>query len=403
MFLLALLLFVPGCREDEALVPNVQGDADPHAITYANIPFNEKGKMMEKFGIGIAEALKNPSFRKLLRAEALRKVNGDHDVLYHQIKNDPMQDTGPIVYDGSARTASPGVQTLHSFLVPFFESEAELHEYEARLPLLTIFVPTLPEGSFSPATWDPTDPDQIPDVALRLNNISYVPVIGRDGENFLLEPDITPGWPIVVLKENERILHRSDPGFGQFDTQFVDKAGYPSGEYRLWAEGFLIEIEGEESSLPQRKIYFGDTMFTPPHLAEAFNTWYAFPGGGWHRDFLYYSLTPQRQNGIFTGSTYVEYMTSFGMNAVSLTAENLFNFISDDFNGNNDPKLKDWQKNKSSAWTEGQFDFEFFIFQNDKPHGSSVFTSSPARKGISLGPELLFDIVWESRIKGHWF
>jgi hypothetical protein len=143
MVLLALLLFAPGCRENEAFMPDRQKDLGPNAMTYANIPFNEKGKMMEKFGKGIVEALKIPAFRGLLKTEALKQFNHDHDVLYNSIKY--------VAFSGglyqlmlsppcpTLRTSN--AQNLHEFLIPFFESEEELNGYEARLPLLTILCP----------------------------------------------------------------------------------------------------------------------------------------------------------------------------------------------------------------------------------------------------------------------
>ena len=96
-----------------------------------------------------------------------------------------------------------GILTLHEFLI-LFENEAELIAFENQLPLLTIFVPELPEESFSAELWDVNDINQIPDVALRLDNITYTPVIGRDDFNYLVAPEDVPGWPIVVLKRNRK-------------------------------------------------------------------------------------------------------------------------------------------------------------------------------------------------------
>jgi hypothetical protein len=36
------------------------------------------------------------------------------------------------------------------------------------------------------------DLEQIPDVAIRLNNITYTPVIGRDNDNYLIAPEDVP-------------------------------------------------------------------------------------------------------------------------------------------------------------------------------------------------------------------
>jgi hypothetical protein len=212
---LTLLFFFISCRDD---VNNVDPTTE---FVYENVPWNSKGKLLEKFGIGISKAMYSEQFRRLIRNEAMKRFNRDTDVLYAFVKDVPINSTAQM------RTSDGGTEqmqfsTLHEFLVPFFGSEAELVAAEQRIPLLTIFVPTLPEDSFSPELWDVSDEEQIPDVALALDNISYVPVIGREGEKYLIEPGWFPGYPIVVLKENERVITDKSPRFDELDTRIIN-------------------------------------------------------------------------------------------------------------------------------------------------------------------------------------
>ena len=220
-FTLGLIVFsLTSCSNDLSLRDDIQsGDSQSKEIKYENIPFNQKGKIIEKFGKGISKALQNQEFRRLLKKEALKKFNKDTDVLYHTIKNKPI--------NSSVLLKSTNVEflTLHEFLIPFFENEAELIAFENQLPLLTIFVPELPEESFSAELWDVNDINQIPDVALRLDNITYTPVIGRDDFNYLVAPEDVPGWPIVVLKENERVVSSLDDSYSSLDTRIIDADG----------------------------------------------------------------------------------------------------------------------------------------------------------------------------------
>jgi hypothetical protein len=85
------------------------------------------------------------------------------------------------------------------------------------MPLLTIFVPTLPEGSFSAETWN-TSAD-VPFVAIRRSDTNDVPIISPEGEEYLLDASLIPSYPVVVVKENERLISSSQNGFSEIKSQ----------------------------------------------------------------------------------------------------------------------------------------------------------------------------------------
>jgi hypothetical protein len=393
-FYLLNLVVLSGCKEDELVDFYDFADSHQSGISYENIPFNEKGKMMEKFGIGIAEALKKEGFRNLIRNEALKEFNRDHDVLYNTIKYVPF--SGAIAASSSEPIMSnariSNAKNLHEFLIPFFESEQELIEFESRLPLLTLFVPTLPEGTFSPELWDTGDPDQIPDVALRLDNIDFVPVIGHDGELFLIEPDITPGWPIVVLKENERLVLSGDPLFEQLDTRII--VGNDGLQYRFISNNFdgsyeyqVLEgsndifgasIQNENS--PIRK-FTRPTFSIPSHLINGWNTWLFFNGDGWQRDHIYYGLTPNLSQNRFVGVNTREHLLYFRLQGSS--PSDALRRISNSFNGTfRDPQLLNWVgRNATSPWTDGRFEFRI----------TTLTGQSTLSGGFAAGPNDLFE------------
>ena len=118
-FTLGLIVFsLTSCSNDLSLRDDIQsGDSQSKEIKYENIPFNQKGKIIEKFGKGISKALQNQEFRRLLKKEALKKFNKDTDVLYHTIKNKPI--------NSSVLLKSTNVEflTLHEFLIPFLKTK----------------------------------------------------------------------------------------------------------------------------------------------------------------------------------------------------------------------------------------------------------------------------------------
>src|SRR5690606_31164118 len=126
------------------------------------------------------------NFENSLKNEALRKFNKDYDVLYNYVKDKAVGDS-----------------TFRELLLPYFENEDELIQIEYTLEALTIFVPSLPENSFSAETWNTSQ--ETPLVAIRLLNNDKTPVINSEGESFLFDNNVIPGFPVVVLKENERV------------------------------------------------------------------------------------------------------------------------------------------------------------------------------------------------------
>jgi hypothetical protein len=82
-------------------------------------------------------------------------------------------------------------------------SEEALLEVEREVPLLTIFVPTLPQDSFSARGWDTAT--QVPSVGITSHRTNDVHIVDGRGEDRLPPSDVTPGFPVVVVKENERV------------------------------------------------------------------------------------------------------------------------------------------------------------------------------------------------------
>lgn len=344
---------------------------------------------MEKFGKGISKALHNQEFRMLLKKEALKRFNKDTDVLYHSIKDKPI--------NSSVLLKSTNVEflTLHEFLIPFFESEAELIAFENNLPLLTIFVPELPEESFSAELWDVNDIEQIPDVALRLDNITYTPVIGRDDFNYLVAPEDVPSWPIVVLKENERVVSSIDATYNELNTRVIDTDG--SVDYKFIDNNFdPIFISSTQGTLSGFE--GANDNFIPQSLKNAYDT-FANDSYGWHRDNIYYGLTPTNTSGAINGGKYREHIATFKMTGNPIQA---FNKLSDSFNEiYKDPKLKDtWQRvGSQTAWTDGGFE----IIVDCSYGAKSSNLGAAVSNGFSASPNDLFEIAWYKKTTGWWF
>jgi membrane-associated HD superfamily phosphohydrolase len=105
-----------------------------------NLNYKKDTELKENFGKALAKALsQSQELREFLKTEALQQITKDYDVIYQVIKNQDI--TGIQRRSGNALT-------IRDILLPFFQDEAELIEIENALPLLTIFIPDLQEGSF---------------------------------------------------------------------------------------------------------------------------------------------------------------------------------------------------------------------------------------------------------------
>jgi hypothetical protein len=167
--------------------------------------------VLRLFGKALYVAMsESPMLRELIKNKALEQFNKDYDVLYQFIKNEKVEN---------------GL-TVRKLLLKHFEDEKILMRIEARCPTLTIFVPKLPEDSFSAELWN-TD-EQIPAVAIRAQHYN-TPVISKYGfydensDEFVVEAGYIPAFPIVVLKQNERVRIARDRM--QMQSAASNKAG----------------------------------------------------------------------------------------------------------------------------------------------------------------------------------
>ncbi len=336
-------------------------------------------------------------FRELIKTESLKRFNKDTDVLYNLIKDQPFNGGDEYLRKFNKNSKVSNSPTLHDFLIPFFESEEELNKYENQLPLLTIFVPELPENSFSAQIWDTNNPEQIPDVALRLDNITYTPVIGRDNDNYLIAPEDVPSWAIVVLKDNERLITNTDPLFASTQTRIIK--GKDGVEYKFSDNNFdpLVNSNKTTSSSKIASGFQGasDTSI-PANLITAYNSFPNDPNA-WHRDYIYYGLTASNPNGPLNGN-FREHIATFRV--TGNTPQDAYNSIADAFNETKrDPALKaDWQRRADgvNAWTDGSFEFLIKCFYGAKASNLGITVN----KEFPVNPDALFEISWEQRRTG---
>ena len=387
-WLKCITILTSSCSSDEYTTPQTQNTISAE-IPFTSINMDENGQLKMKFAESLANALiANQDLRRLVKEEALKKFDKDYDVMYQLVKNKSII---PIDYNGksngkidkSTLIKSSQATTFRQAILPFFKNEAELIEIEQKLPLLTIFVPELPLGYFSAETWDVNDENQVPEVAFRLNTSNDIPVIGKDGNKYVIEAELTPGFPIIVIKENERLrvkqnhnnINKSaklaNVGFEDFD--FIDENFDPNAS----------------TNNPPIVNNNGIDQF----LIDSYNVWEGYGPGGWQRDNIYYGLTPSKQSGAINGGKYREHITTFKLSGNDPKVA--YNSIA---NIEDPTQVTDYRLGDSSGWTDGNFEFLIYCYYGAK--ASNLGASDT--KGFSAKPSDLFELKYEAYSRFNW-
>lgn len=354
-----LMLSLYSCSDDLLLESQTANDYNKE-VSNRKASEDDNYLYKKKFAIALHKAMKeNAKLREFLKLESQKQFNKDYDILYGYIHDKLVGDV-----------------TFRETLLPYFENEEELINIENTIETLTIFIPSLPNNSFSAETWNTAN--DVPLVAIRLLNNEKTPLISSDGESYLLDHDVIPGFPVVVIKENERIIVPSFPNYYQNEgEEYSSNIGF---KFKFAAEKF--------NNIKPIRVIDG----TPEDLIAAWEINGRKENIGWQRDHIYYSIHQNNPDGPFINN-HSEFIRNFKMEGDPLAA---LNFISQPSSVNSqfsDPELVPVIINPSggvsqgSFWTDGYFEFNVYLEYSDN--------QAPLEKGFSAKPEDLFHITYK--------
>lgn len=296
----------------------------------------------------------NIELRELIKSEALKQFDNDYDVLYHHIRD--------LEING---------ETVSEILQDYAESPEQFNLIENQLPLLTIFVPELPSG-FSADSWNVNT--EIPKVAVALPQ-AEIPFYDGYGNKTIIPKGRIPGFPIVIIKENERVevnrlklmaaksdgadAHNFDSNINigvsekKFSFNFIDDA----------FNGLAPPFIGSPAPSPIDQI-----------IATARNLRSSDPSF-WDRDYIYYNLSPNRGKGALRRN-YREHIVNFRLNSPDW----LFS-ISDQ---PGDPTLPLLDFDRPPSWTDGLLEFKIITLYNAKDGTGNTITKFINAKATDL-------------------
>lgn len=302
-YTLAILsvLFFASCDRD--LQPDQNAGARDEAFDLGN---NETVKI--EFSKALAQALNEVEIRVFLKENSLKQYDGDYDVLYSMVKD---------VVLPSGRTFGQVVEK--------YDQSQRFKNWVEGAPLLTIFVPNMTQ--FSAEKWDITS--DIPDVVVasdeRKKTVGKYQVFRNDGGQYEIDYKSKPTTPVVVVKDNERIISKSKSANARLHEETsIEKVStkviFENGIHTYY---FIGDSNPKEFLKNARQALQND-------VAWDVRTSYGLQS---QRDWVYYWLTPTNQSEPQAGvllPQYSEYIRGFKVNG-----NNAMKIISQDFTEGN--------------------------------------------------------------------
>ena len=366
-FVLVFLVYLSVASCNESL-----NDIDKNVVSATFLEQSESNLILkQKFSSALVKVLgQNEEVRSFIKEEALKQIDFDYDVLYCLIKDKQLKN---------------GV-TLEEYLEKYLTSD-ELKCIHKQLPTLTLFVPTLPENSFSVHSWNTID--ELPAVAVKVSDNNDVKIYYGNGETEVFPADIIPGFPVVVVKENERIV-RNGEILSKTVSENIEETNL------IFVDEIFNNLHGKDlvntktrANRPDRPVPLpkvdNPEDYLPANMKKTYEAYKIYKNTtGWQRDYIYYGITPTTDKGPFDYNM-KEFLVGFELMGDAL---GFYRKIADQ---DGDPKSSIpiggvLPANSSIiTWTEGEYEFKVTTYV-----GSKSTIGTEYKSFFRLKPDQLF-------------
>ena len=275
MFSLSVLLLMSCVEEIDYSLPRNEVSRNITTVSSDTITNHE---LLEEFSKALAYSLDSSiELRRIIKNEALKMFDYDYDVLYLSINSYRL-------------TSGKTVDELMSLYMDI----TRLEKIKQLFSTLTIFVPELPDNSFSAELWNVES--EVPYTALRVKNSNDVMGYGVNKE-FLIPSNEIPKYPIVVVKLNERVVSVNKAQRNLSPMSIINP------DIVFFSDVF-DNTENASSVIQNRNFSSGDTRdrtgSIPENMKKVYEAYDVFAATNeWPRDYIYYGLTPQQPKGPF--------------------------------------------------------------------------------------------------------
>lgn len=370
IFLLSCAAFFSCNNEVDNLSPAGNGPE----INNTQLTKMDTGEAQKEFARVLSKAVyNNQQVRDFLKKEAIKQFDNDYDIFYPFIKDKVVA----------------GDETFRDILLSYCDDETSLLSIEETLPLLNILVPDLTLfGDFNAHQWDTTDQE----VGVSYREGNKEGILYGDGEVVAnLSSDEIPGFPVLVVKNNERlqatVATKSAEGTTQYAYEFISDAYNRELTPETKSDGVInLNPADADNFLPASEV---DASIVQAYQESKKNP-YALD-----RDYIYYGLSQAHPKDGTLNPNIRESIYKFKIDFRKYTN------IADQ---SEDPRLQDVENKISELtnsqiinriWTDGYFEIVFDVYMGQKDQGAAQTQSIH----VSLKPQELFDI---NKINVHY-
>ena len=176
-------LLLLSCEKENVL------ERDVAAVEVAHYSADE---LRTAFAKNLAVSLENETLRGFLKVEALKRFDGDYDILFNMVKNNPVNEKG---------------DTFSEILSTSWKGEISLEEVAVGLPTLNILIPDL--LSAPTELWDTKE--HTPLVAVKNSEqhqegVDFLHAYNSDGQQKQLSAFEEPLATTLVVESSERVV-----------------------------------------------------------------------------------------------------------------------------------------------------------------------------------------------------
>lgn len=327
----------------------------------SNIQLIEKDSAIEKFAEILSVAVySRQDIREFLKKEAIKKFDGNSDILYNEVKD--LHVSG----------------TTFKEILTSYSSKEDMSAIEKSVPYLNIFIPEIIAFDVTLNNLDCNDAE-LPIAVAKDNGMDLylngnIEVTIPNGE--------LPAFHSIVVNENELI------------TLSVDN----NGNYT----GYELLSSVQTPTMTRSAICSYNEVGSK--AVEAYNYFYKDDNSKYsralQRDYIYYGITPSNGNGSlnYGVNEYISYM--------EVDPKSYFK-ISDQTGENEDPHIiknsvsrnsKDYTTEEliQQMWSGGNYSFRFEIMTSNQ--------SRPSISIITFSPQDLWDFNFDRSYRhGTWF
>lgn len=269
-----IALFVSACNK-----------TDMEAFREAELNYVcDEQSAMENFSISLSKAIFSyPEVREFLKTEALKRFDNDDEVFYPFIKDQTVGSLG----------------SFREILIGELGSEEMMEQIEEEVPTLTILVSDatwFDHEGFCLDCWDTSDPY----VAITYQESDGLcrKLFGNGCHIGTIEEGTIPGGPVLIVKENERVIASVSTRSGDTKYSFISDA-FDARKNQPTTRGvnpysweWLNEAQGDNSNIVSASVLNAIN----PDIIEAYNL-FRDNSYACHNDYIYYGMTSNATEG----------------------------------------------------------------------------------------------------------